>query len=414
MVEAISRVTTLLFAVTILLAGHGLQLTLLPVHALALGWSGSQIGITGSFYFVGFVAGCVLIPGVVSRVGHIRSFMVMAAAATVALLAVSVLPSVWAWMLLRFVTGLALAGLYMIVESWLADVTPAEKRGTVLSIYLAVSLVGMAAGQLPMMFSMPGDIRLFVLAAILLSLAIIPIGLTRVASPRPIPQVRVTPRTLIRASRVAVVCALIMGMVTGSFWTLGPVVPRELGLAPGYVGLMMSFGVLGGAAFQYPIGILSDRTDRRFVIAMVTACGAIIAAVGTALADSSTLILLVATAFLCAATMPVYGLCIALAAEKTELTLVEITSGILLTNGIGSILGPLIAAPAMAVAGPEMFFGFCAGCLATASCWTFYRYFFVERHGGAEAHRPMLPRTTQAVAGLLVTEARSDDDEKSD
>jgi MFS family permease len=271
----------------------------------------------------------------------------------------------------------------------------------VLSVYLAVSLIGMAVGQVPMMFTVPGDFRLFLLAGILLSLAIIPIGLTRISSPNPIPQVRVTPRMLLRASRVAVVGALLAGMVTGTFWTLAPVVGRELGLGSGHVGLMMSLGVLGGAASQFPIGRLSDRMDRRFVIAAVTACGAAIGVAGGLLVESSTLMLLGGIFCLCAASMPIYALCIALAAEKPGLSLLEITGGILLTHGIGSILGPLVAGPAMSAIGATFFFWFCAICLGLASFWTLYRYFFVEREIAAEIHRPMLPRTTQAVAQLL-------------
>jgi MFS family permease len=401
MVETLSRVATLLFAVAILLIGHGLQLTLLPVHALASGWSGSQVAITGSFYFCGFVTGCVLVPGVVARAGHIRSFMVMAAAATVALLAAALLVSVWAWILFRFATGVALAGLYMIVESWLSDVTPPDRRGTVLSVYLAVSLIGMAAGQIPMLFAAPGDFRLFLVAAMLLSMAIIPVGLTQISSPNPIPEVRITPTMLLRASRVSVVCALVAGMVTGAFWTLGPVLGRELGLGSGQVGLLMSLGVLGGAVSQYPIGRLSDRMDRRFVVAAVTAGGAAVGVAGGILVDSSTLILFGGIFCLCAATMPIYALCIALAAEKHGLSLIEITGGMLLTHGIGSILGPLIAGPAMSAMGASFFFWFCAICLGAGFVWTLYRYLFVEREIAAEIPRPMLPRTTQAVARLL-------------
>jgi MFS family permease len=404
MVTSLSRVATLLFAVSILLIGHGLQLTLLPVHALSLGWSSTQIGITGSLYFVGFVTGCIVVPGIVSSVGHIRSFMVMAAVATVALLLAALLVNVWAWLLLRFATGVALAGLYMIVESWLADVCPKNQRGTVLSVYLAVSLIGMAVGQLPMMLLTPGDTRLFILAGAFLAIAIIPVGLTRVASPKPIPTVRVTPRTLMRASRVAVVCAFIAGTVLGTFWTLAPVAGRAFGLSQGEVGLMIGVGVLGGAASQYPVGLLSDFSDRRLVIAAMTMAGAAVSGFGAVFADSSMVVLYGAIFMLCATTMPVYALCIALAADKTELSLVELTGGILLAHGFGSIVGPILASIPMNRIGPNMFFAFCSACLVVAAIWTVYRYLVAQRPVGHEASRPMLPKTTQAVAFMLDSE----------
>jgi MFS family permease len=401
MVDTLSRVTTLLFALALLLIGHGLQLTLLPVHALAMGWSSTAIGLTGSSYFLGFVTGCVLMPRVVAGVGHIRSFMVLAAAATVALLGAALLVSPVAWMLFRFATGAAFAGLYMIVESWLTDVCPPDRRGTVLSVYLLISLLAMAAGQLPMLWSVPGDERMFLVGAALLTIAIIPVGLTRVSSPRPIPAVHITPRTLLKASRVAVVCAVMAGMVTGVFWTLGPVMARSFGLDQGQVGIVMSLGVLGGAASQYPVGRLSDRLDRRLVIGAMMLIGAVVGVVGAWLAGGSAWSVYAAVFALCATVMPIYALCIVLATEKTELSLVELTGGILLAHGCGSIVGPSVVAPLIGGIGPGMFFGASAVWLAAGAGWAGYRYFVAERPILAEGHAPMLPRTTQAVAAML-------------
>jgi MFS family permease len=310
----------------------------------------------------------------------------------------------WAWLFLRFATGMALSGLYMIVESWLTDISPRDRRGTVLSIYLAISLIGMALGQLPLMFLPASDPRLFILAAVMLSLAIIPIGLTRVSSPHPIPAVRVTPFTLMRASRVAVVSAGFAGMVIGAFWTLGPVVGGAFGLGSGQVGLLMALGVLAGASSQVPIGRASDLIDRRLVIGAVAVIGGGVSVFGTLFAEAGALMLFTAVALLCAAVMPMYPLCIALASDKTELSLVEVTGGMLLAHSMGSIVGPMIVAPAMASAGPEMFFVFSAVCMALIALWTFYRYFVAERPAKYEPHRPMLPRTSQVVAELLSDE----------
>lgn len=407
MISTLSRIATLFIAVGILLTGHGLQLTLLPVFAVEGGWSSTLIGVTGSFYFLGFVAGCLLVPQVVSRVGHIRSFMVLAAVATIVLIAAALLFNFWAWLVLRFATGLAISGLYMIVESWLTEISPRDRRGSVLSIYLAISLIGMAAGQLPLTLLPPGDLRLFMLAALMLSLAIIPVGLTRISSPHPILPVRVTPATLMRASRVAVVCAGLAGMVIGAFWTLGPVVGGAFGLDSGRIGLLMAAGVITGAVAQYPIGRASDMVDRRLVIGTVAVFGSCICVFGALFVSSGGLFLFAVVALLCAAAMPMYGVCIALASDRTDLTLVEVTGGILLAHGIGSIVGPAIAAPAMALAGPGMFFVFAAACLTLMALWAFYRYFRVVRPAKDERHVPMLPRTSQVVAELLSDQGTS-------
>jgi MFS family permease len=413
MVGTLSRITTLLVAVGVLLIGHGLQLTLLPLHALGAGWSTSAIAWTGSFYFMGFVTGCVVVPGTVSAVGHIRSFMVMAAIATVALLTAALFLNVTAWLIIRFASGIALAGLYMVIESWLTDVSPAEQRGRVLSIYLIVTLIGMAAGQLLVAVDDPAELRLFIVAAIMISIAIVPIGLTRVSSPRPIPPVRFTPRTLLRASRVAVVCAVLAGMVIGAFWTLGPIVARAYGLDSGRVAVLMSLGILGGAAAQLPIGRFSDSTDRRLVIGALTLIGAVVSGLAFLFVEDSARALYLSFFLVGAAAMPIYALCIAHAADRTDLTLVEVASGILLSHSAGSIIGPIILAPLIASFGPRVFFLYAASCLLGAAVWTAYRYLLVERAEPHEEHTAMLPRTTQAIAELAVEDGVSGSDEVS-
>jgi MFS family permease len=204
MVGTLSRITSLLLAVSILLIGHGLQLTLLPVHAEALGWSTSAVGLTGSFYFLGFVAGCIVIPAIVAGVGPIRSFMVMAAIATVALLGAGLFAYVPAWCLLRFASGFALSGLYLVIESWLSDVSPSGQRGTILAIYTMISLLGMALGRILMGLGSAQDLELLMLGAVLISLAIVFVGLARVASPlrhRTPPTIRIRTLRFCRARR---------------------------------------------------------------------------------------------------------------------------------------------------------------------------------------------------------------------
>lgn len=400
MVGTLARITTLLFATGVLLIGHGLQLTLLPVHALSAGWTAWAIGLTGSFYFLGFVVGCIVIPRIVADVGHIRSFMVMAAVATVALLGAALFVDLRAWMLFRFATGFALSGLYMVIESWLTDVSPRERRGVVLAVYTTVSLVGMALGQLLMMLDTTNEPDLFMLAAILLSIAIVPIGLTRVTSPHAIPAIRFRPSTLLQASRVAVVCACLAGMVTSAFWTLGPLLGNTYGLDAGGIGLMMSLGIAGGALSQLPIGRLSDHIDRRVVIGGIALAGAGFALLGFFLAGASTILLYGTMFLLGASTMPIYALCIAHAVDKTDLTLVEIASGVLMVHSIGSIAGPVVVSFLMARAGPASFFAYCAACLLVAALWALSRRFTVERPTSPEPHAAILPRTTQVVAEL--------------
>lgn len=401
MVGSLYRITSLLVAVGILLVGHGLQLTLLPVYAQGLGWEPFAIGTTGSVYFLGFVVGCTVNPSIIARVGHIRAFMVMAAVATIALLSAGLILQWAAWLLFRFATGFALAGLYMVIESWLNEVSPADRRGTILAVYTAISLLGMAIGQSLMSVGTPLGLDLFGIGAVFLCLAIIPVGLTSIPSPSPIPSMRFTPQILARASRVAVVGAFFAGLVTGAFWTLGPVLGSAYGLEAGAIGTLMGLGILGGAVIQLPVGRLSDIVDRRVVIGLLCACGAGAALLGWLFAATSTAAFFAVMFLLGAATMPIYALCIAHASDNSSLSLVEVTSGTLIMHSGGSIIGPIVVAALMAGVGAASYFAYVFVCLTVAAVWVLTRRLRVTRpHHAGEVHTAMLPRTTQVVAEM--------------
>lgn len=405
MTQPLLRVATLLLAVAILLTGHGLQLTLLPMRADLLGWSTSAIGLTGSAYFLGFVVGCLQIPTIVSTVAHIRTFMVMAAIATIALLGTGVFESVSAWMAMRFCTGFAFSGLYMVIESWISETTPRNYRGRVLAVYAMISLLAMVVGQTLLGLSQAGDPRLLIGGAMILALAIIPIGLTRMPAPPAITQPRFSLRVLARASRVAVVGVLFGGLVTGALWAVGPVVGRTLGLDPAGIGLMMSAPLVGGALAQFPIGRLSDRTDRRKIIAGLCCLGAFVGLAASQLATLSPTVLYVSMFFVGATSFPLYALCVATASDSPELSMLQVTSSILIMNSTGSILGPLLVAPVVVRYGGVGFFLFAAICMVAGAAWAAWRIRYVERPDQHDNRFQVLPKTSAVVAELATVDS---------
>jgi MFS family permease len=292
----------------------------------------------------------------------------------------------------------------MVIESWLGDVTPRQSRGSVLAFYSVICLAGLGVGQLLMGLSAYDREPLFLLAGLMLSLAIIPVGLTRVGSPNPIPAMEFRMSGLLRASRVSVVCAGLAGLVTSAFWALGPLLAGEFGLDNSRVGLLMSVGIAGGAACHLPVGRMSDKFDRRIVIGAVASAGTVFGVLGALYADMSPLLLYAAFFLIGAASMPLYSLCIALASDQSQLSLVEITSSVLLINGIGSVVGPVIASLAIAQFGGRAYFIHCAVCLFLVAAWTTYRVIVVEQHAEREIDASILPRTTQAIAGLAQAE----------
>lgn len=358
MIKTIAPVAALLLSVAILLTGSGLQGTLLPIRAHIEAFSTLEIGILGSSYFLGFAAGCFFSPLLVRRVGHIRTFTAMSAIASAAVLIHAVYTFSWVWWLVRGVTGFCFAALYAVIESWLNERATKETRGLIMSVYLVINLTVITLGQLMITLGDPGQFALFALSSVLVSLAAVPVAMTAAAAPAPIEQVKVRIKRLIRVSPVGFAGCFAHGMAGGAFWSLAPLFASQSGMSVTGIAVFMSITVIAGAAGQWPIGYLSDRTDRRKVVILACA-GAAAAAVGMIFfrftAEYSIYAFAAAWGFFA---FPLYAVAVAHANDFADpREFVEVSSGLLLVYGAGAVLGPIIASQAVAGTGPEGLFG---------------------------------------------------------
>lgn len=355
----------LLFSDALLLIGHGLQLTLVPVSAQLYGFSPTQIGLMGSGYYLGFVSGCLLTPLLVRRVGHIRSFAILATSYSALVLLFHALPYLWVWLLLRLAVGIAIAGLYMTIESWLNERASPDNRGTILSLYVVINMSMTMVGQQLLNLADPLGQTLFVVVSIVLSLALIPVCLTTALAPAPIHNVRIDLRKVWRLSHVGVTGAIATGLVTGAFWSLGPIYASGLGLETQALTLFLSAVVLGGAVFQLPLGRLSDRYDRRLVLFYTAVLGAFLSGMLVVLPGvfSGSLPLL---AFLWGGcVMTQYAISLAHANDRAAPEdFVMVGSVMLLSMGVFSALGSVLAAGFMQWLGPAGLFVFATLCLS--------------------------------------------------
>ncbi|WP_439102115.1 MFS transporter [Congregibacter sp.] len=357
---ALLTLTSLLLSVALLLIGHGMQLTLLPLRAAILGHSDLQIALGGSAYFLGFIAGCLLVPRLIARAGHIRSFAVLASAMTSVLLVLGLNESWVTWAALRFGIGFFICGLYSVIESWLNDQATEDNRGQVLSVYTFLVLVSMALGQQLVNASPVASATPFMVLAAIVALSTIPVGMTRKLAPAPIESTRTRIRLLLSRSPLAVTGALLSGAVTGAFWTLGAVFARRSLENLADVTLFMSAAILGGALFQYPFGWLSDRVGRQdtMLLLVVLAAGT---SASVAMAPSTPL-LLAAIFFFGATTMPIYSMALATAADNSlRHEFVEVGTSVLLLNALGAVLAPLALGQLMTMGEPSWLFWGCSG-----------------------------------------------------
>lgn len=345
----------------ILFLGGGLNGVLIPVRAALEGFSTLEIGLLGTFAAVGTIIGCVLSPGLIARIGHIRAFAVLAAGAAVVALLHGLVVDPWLWVAMRVPTGLCFAGLATVVESWLNASAGNRARGRVMATYMVIQLSMQTMGQLLLMTADPALLNLFAVVALAITASLIPVGLTRAITPGPVASVRLRLGRLYHYSPSGVVGALAVGLVNGAFWALAPWYADQQGLDTGAIALFMSAAVIGGALLQYPLGKLSDRVDRRHVI-LVTAAATVLAASGLALLTGLFPLAPFLFAGLLGAFMfALYPLSVAHVNDHvTEGQFVEASSGLLLLQGSGAVVGPVLAALIMAGIGPTGLFAWIA------------------------------------------------------
>lgn len=341
----LAPVSALLLSVSILLMGSGLQGTLLPVRANLEQFSSISLGLLGMAFFLGFTIGCVHGPLLMRRSGHIRVFLAMTSVASVT----SLLHAVWidplAWWVLRAITGYCFAVLYIVIESWLNAQSNNQTRGTVFSIYTAINLTVIVAGQMMLALADPHAFTLFAVSSILVSLAALPVAFTARASPPPTDLVHPRLFKLYGISPVAVAGCFAVGLANGAFWGLGPVFAQDAGFTLTEIAAFMSAVVLGGALAQWPLGAISDRTDRRNVIIAAAVLALISGLVIMLIPFGNKLFVVLIGAAFGAGAFPLNTLSVAHANDYADASeCVEVSSGLLLIYGIGAAIGPLLAA----------------------------------------------------------------------
>ncbi len=348
----------LLIGAIVLSVGTGLQTVLLPVRVSLEGFSTLAAGIVGSAHNVGFVAGCVLVPILVRRIGHVASFGLLAGIAAAAAIGYPAANATWAWLLLRFTTGLCMAGLSTVVESWVNACSSNSGRGRSLAIYSIAGAMAATAGQLLLSAADPRGSALFWGIALALLLSALPVRLAKIGPAER--SMGLSLRRLYAVAPIGLAGCFFLGLGNGAFWQLAPAYAQGRNLSVATIAIFMSVVVIGGAVAQWPLGRLSDRIDRRKVI-----IGTLVAAVAVDLlmaSAQSPAMILTTVALFGACVLPVYWLCVAHAHDLLgRRRCVAATGGLLLVFGLGAIVGPLVASVLMQLLGPGALFVYLGG-----------------------------------------------------
>ena len=392
----------LLLGMMLLMIGNGLQGTLLGVRGEIEGFSTFQMSLVMSAYFVGFLGGSRMAPELSRRVGHVRVFAALASFISAVLILYPTFADPWAWTVGRVVIGFCFSGVYVTAESWLNNAATNETRGQALSLYMMVQMAGIVAAQGLLVVADPSGYVLFVIPSVLVSISFAPILLSITPTPAFDTTKPMTLRQLMQVSPLGCVGMFLLGGVFASQFGMGAVYGAQAGLGLGEIALFVSSFYIGATLLQFPLGWLSDGMDRRRLIMVVAALGAVGAGLGTVAGGSFTL-LLVAGFVIGGMSNPLYSLLIAYTNDFLDLDdMAAASGGMVFINGVGAIAGPLVAGWLMEVIGAPGFFVQIALLLAALAGYAAYRMTQRAAPGVEDtaSYAPVSPAASPVAVGI--------------
>lgn len=375
MLQVLSSAWALLLGICLLLVGNGLQGTLLGVRGEIEGFSTFEMSIVMSAYFVGFLGGSRMAPQLIRRVGHVRVFAALASFISAVMILYPALPNMWVWILGRVIIGFCFSGVYVTAESWLNNAADNSNRGKALSLYMIVQMIGIISAQGLIQVGDPGGYEAFIIASILVSISFGPILLSISPTPAFDTTKPMTLGEIMKISPLGCVGMFLLGGIFSAQFGMSSVYGATIGLSLGNLSLFIATFYIGALILQYPLGWISDRMDRRFLIMMVAAVGGVAAVVGMMFGDQFSMLLV--SAFLIGGmSNPLYSLLIAYTNDYLDHDdMAAASGGLVFINGLGAIAGPMITGWLMgdALLGPPGFFAFMAALLAAMAVYALYR-----------------------------------------
>jgi MFS family permease len=370
---AVSSIAALLLSVLLLIGGNALLGVTTPLRARLDGFPDLTIGLLGSAYFSGMLAGTLVAPAIIRRAGHIRAFAAFVSLAVVSVVLMPVIPSPMAWLIFRALLGFVFAGLYAVIEAWINAKATNANRGALYALYQIANFSASATGQMALQPLGPGGFSPFAVAAALLALAIVPMAMTSVDPPAQPRSVRPRLLWLIRAAPVSCFAVLAAGAANGASFALGPVFAVDIGMTPDRAPLFTSAIVVGSALGVFPVGVISDRLDRRLVMAAVMIAGAAIEVMLSRLTGPG--LALIALGFLVGlTTYSLYTLAVSLANDGASAhDLIAISVGLLFIYCVAAIAAPALASVLMKAFGPQALFlqnAYVHMAIAAAALWS--------------------------------------------
>lgn len=359
MLPLIRMLSPPLFSLLFMMMGSGLFNTFVSLRLEMEGIQPEVIGIVISAMYIGILIGSLKMDRWIFKMGHVRAFVFVASSLAILVLLQSFWMNPWYWSILRLLGGICIAGVFIIIESWILIQSAPNLRGRALSLYLAVLYAALSSGQLLIDLADPeGSIPFYITASLVLC-SILPISIRKISEPKLEETARLNIIQFFRISPMGFMGGVISGMVLAVVYGLVPVYAKEIGMNVSEIGVFMAVLIFGGFSFQWPVGRWADQGDRRKIIRIISFSTSLLCLSISILGNSP--LLFIFSWFFGGFAFTLYPLSMAYACERVkESQIVAATGGFVLSYGIGAIAGPLIAPIAMGFFGATGVFYFLA------------------------------------------------------
>lgn len=374
MIQVLSSAWALLLGMGLLMIGNGMQGTLLGIRGALENFSTFEMSIVMSCYFVGFLGGSRMAPGMIRRVGHVRVFAALASLISAVMIVYPTFPNLVVWSFGRILIGFCFSAVYVTAESWLNNAADNSNRGQALSLYMIVQTLGIVISQALLLTADPSGFVLFVIPSVLVSVAVTPILLSITPTPAFDTTKPMSLRELVNFSPLGAVGMAIVGGIFAAQFGMSSVYGAEAGLSVAQISIFVSSFFVGAIILQYPIGWMSDRMDRRKLVIALCFVGVLASILG--MLQGHKFNMLLTSAFLLGGMLnPLYSLLIAHTNDFLEHEdMAAGSSGLIFINGLGAVMGPIVVGAMMGTdMGPPAFYLYTAILFSILLVYAAYR-----------------------------------------
>lgn len=346
--KLVSPLSAFFFGTILTCCAYGLLSSYLALRLSANDVPTTYTGIIMSVYYLGYIFASLSSYKIINRVGHIRAFSTYISVLSALVLLHALSPNPWYWGGLRLLEGYCLGSATMCLESWLNTRTSNSNRGLIMSIYMVTTYLGAASGQLMLNIPDPGHYVILIVVSVLYSVALVPVSLTALPTPDLSAHEHMSFRKIYKISPVGVVGCMVSGVMVGAIYSLGAIYAHQVGLDLKLTSLFMFFVIIGGMLAQLPVGRVSDRMDRRFVLMWESGFLFLMVPWIHYFIDDGLWQLIGAAVLLGAGAFVMYPICVSHVNDKIEDNQRVEASGMLISlQSVGMIFGPIAISFAM-------------------------------------------------------------------